>query len=350
MIELTNDGLTFKFPEIHPEATLRVVFQRTLRIPDDGRDYPLPPGFGAFPLRHVDDFASKLDKKQLLRGGVMLPMYQSEAMWLQFHANFDPERGANYPFALKIAAGKIDAVSGEPWKDKLRSGRKQDYVVIPGQPWLDGYAVEEGVIRQFVAMPLGSGYSAEEQLTGEAEFGGVQLMAIPMKREAYERLFPKRVRTTGMARAAVHLDACQDECFAAAAAPAAAPMALAPGGRMRQEIYKDPFKAEDWAADAKSRCFVHLVNSLAWRTVTGAEPPATPISAQQYASAGLPWFDYYDDGREALPGSKTLDKLKSVAEMAKKKKEIALPDNTSVAADKIVKLRLGLGKDQVREF
>lgn len=27
-----------------------VTLQRTLRIPDDGSDYPLPPGLGAFPV------------------------------------------------------------------------------------------------------------------------------------------------------------------------------------------------------------------------------------------------------------------------------------------------------------
>jgi hypothetical protein len=43
--------------------------------------------------------------------------------------------------------------------------------VAPKHPWLDGYCVEKGVIRQFVAIPLGEGYSLEEQLTGEAEFG-----------------------------------------------------------------------------------------------------------------------------------------------------------------------------------
>lgn len=34
-----------------------IVFQRTLRIPDDGTVYPLPPGLGAFPIRRVRDFA-----------------------------------------------------------------------------------------------------------------------------------------------------------------------------------------------------------------------------------------------------------------------------------------------------
>jgi hypothetical protein len=30
-----------------------VAFQRTLRIPDDGHGYPLPPGLGRFPIFKV---------------------------------------------------------------------------------------------------------------------------------------------------------------------------------------------------------------------------------------------------------------------------------------------------------
>ena len=44
MIALENHSLLFQFPEVHEGAVLRVDFQRTLRIPDDDRDYPLPPG------------------------------------------------------------------------------------------------------------------------------------------------------------------------------------------------------------------------------------------------------------------------------------------------------------------
>jgi hypothetical protein len=40
-------------------------------------------------------------------------------------------------------------------------------MVSPEQPWLDGFAIEKGVIRQFVAIPLGNGYSVEEQVTGD---------------------------------------------------------------------------------------------------------------------------------------------------------------------------------------
>jgi hypothetical protein len=133
MSGLTHDQLVIKCPDVHPKAKLTVGFQRTLRIPDDGHDYPLPPSLGHFPLRHVDDFATRLPALWSKHGGLMLPMYQSEAMWV----NLD----GHYPFALKIATGKITAVTGEDWVDGLHRD-PQDYMPTPDQPWLDGYCVE----------------------------------------------------------------------------------------------------------------------------------------------------------------------------------------------------------------
>jgi hypothetical protein len=36
-------------------------------------------------MKHVDDFAEKVPSPWLEHGGVMLPMYQSEALWLSFN-------------------------------------------------------------------------------------------------------------------------------------------------------------------------------------------------------------------------------------------------------------------------
>jgi len=170
MIELKNNSLQFSFPDVHPEARLTIDFQRTLRIPDDGNDYPLPPGLGRFPIKHVDNYAEKVPSLWIEHGGVMLPMYQSEALWLNFLSVFLRDYRTSYPFAIKVATGKINAVTGENWSDGLQND-PQDYMVSSKQHWLDGYCFEKGFIRQFVAMPLGSGYSAEEQITGEAEYG-----------------------------------------------------------------------------------------------------------------------------------------------------------------------------------
>ena len=159
-------------------TTLQIEFQRTLRIPDDGKIYPLPAGFGRFPLQHVDDYKDTVPTQWIERGGVLMPMYQSEALWINFRTD--------YPFAVKVAAGKINAVTGELWQTELQAD-PQNYLVLPEQPWLDGFAVRKGVIRQFVAMPLGAGYSAEEQITGKEDTGGIQLQVFPLRAEAYFR-------------------------------------------------------------------------------------------------------------------------------------------------------------------
>lgn len=328
MIELRDNALVISFPEVHREAAMGIDFQRTLRLPDDGKTYPLPAGLGRFPLRHVDDFAGRVRPAWIEHGGILLPMYQAEALWLNFTASND------YPFAVRVGTGKIDAATGEPWRDAL-ARKPQNYLVIPHQPWLDGYCVEKGVIRQFVAMPLGRGYTAEEQLTGEAEVGGIQIVVYPMKREAYERHASARVQLRSG--------------FAGMALMAGAAMGLAPGGRMRQEIYRDRYDFDDWDLERRARCFVHIANSVTWRVITGDEPPTKPVTAEQYREAGVPWFDYYAEGEAAVDGSGLLRKLKSVFDLGKEKGESPLPDNESVTVDSVVELRKGLKAGQVRE-
>ena len=319
MITLESDRLTFRFPEVHPDAACSIDFQRTLRIPDDASDYPLPPGLGSFPLRHVDDYADHLPAAWQHRGGVLLPMHQAEAMWLSFDCDSD------YPFAIKVATGKICAVTGDAWAERLNRD-PQDYLVVPEQPWLDGYCVEKGVIRQFVAMPLGAGYTVEEQLTGAAEHGGLQIIAFPMKRERYEQ----------MQRESEELRVECDYNVAYAPAPESS-MGLAPGGRMRQEIYDDPYGLDAWDQRHASRCFVSIVNSRQWQAITGERPPNQPPTAAHYAESGLPWFDYYRD-LEPVEATDTLQGVSSIAALGAQKGETPLPENKTIAVDNVVTL------------
>src|SRR5690349_14850196 len=153
---------------------LAVTFERTLRIPDDGRTYPLPPSLGHFPVRRVEDHRDRVPAAWREHGGVFIPMYQREAMWLNFHA-------AHWrPNALKVAVGKVNALSGERYHPRLTTAA-QDYLVTPPQPWLDGINAGAGFIRQFVAMPLGSGTTVEGQITGEETHGGLQLVCFEPK-------------------------------------------------------------------------------------------------------------------------------------------------------------------------
>lgn len=105
-------------------------------------------------------------------------------MWIAFRSK--------QRFAVKIYVGGVNAVSGEPAREtevtmmrrlKLMQENKnvQDYVVTPKQLWLDGIVSSDGKVRQFVAMPLGSGYTVESQITGEELVGGLQFEVVPAK-------------------------------------------------------------------------------------------------------------------------------------------------------------------------
>ncbi|MCG5549424.1 hypothetical protein [Halorhodospira halochloris] len=315
MIELSDNELMFRFPEIHQEAHLTVNFQRTLRIPDDQRDYPLPPGLGRFPLFHVDDYAANLPATWSRRGGVFLPMHQTEAMWISFDGD--------YPFAVKVATGKMNAVSGEAWTEPLM-GEPQDYLVVPEQPWLDGYNVGHGRIRQFVAAPLGQGDTVEEQLTGEAVHGGIQIMAYPMKADHFEHFFSKRDRFWD-----------EEICLEACAAP---DMGLAAGGLMRQRIHEDPFGLQSWEQATASRCFVHILNSRHFQQVTGYAAPQEPPSAERYSLAGLPWFELQDDDFAALEGAPPLQQVESLKRRRVREGRSPLEDSATINPNQIVGL------------
>lgn len=324
MPTLENDRLVFRFPHIEENASFSIDFQRTLRIPDSDETYSLPPGLGSFPLRHVEDHAERLPAATTDRGGVILPMWQAEAMWLNFH-NDGPDWDLDFPVAIKIAAGKINAVTGEGWRTGLHRA-PQDYVVSPEQPWLDGFAIEKGVIRQFVAMPLGDGYSVEEQLTGEAEWGGLQISVVPLKAniwQAKRRAWKKEQRSLRVHAAGTMMESMVCHSMAA-------PMALAAGGRMRQVIHPDPFKIEDWDIAAADRVFVTLQHAKDWKAITGEAALNEPPTAKAYSDAGLPWFEYYGKDQTALPGGVKFDGVKSVANLFKKMTGATLPNSQDV--------------------
>ena len=283
---------------------VRVSFQRTLRIPEQGIHW-LPPGLGSFPLRRVEDYPATVPAAWLGRGGVMLPVYQREAMWL----NFDSDE----PAALQVGVGKVCAVSGEPWTEKL-ANHPQNYVALPEQPWLDGINAGEGFIRQFVAVPLGSGATVEGQVTGVEEHGGVQLRALGLGEKALAR-WQEEQRERELKRRTHALS----DSFAAMAMPCmAAPppdMGLGAGGRMRQEIYADERKKGGYDPDRSWRVFVHLCSAAQWTAITGEAAPATPVDREAYVRAGLPWFDYYDADATDVPAPEVLAGVKTVGEV-----------------------------------
>ncbi|WP_407688538.1 hypothetical protein [Mycobacterium sp. HUMS_1102779] len=274
-------------------GSVTVNFQRTLRIPETGL-HPLPPGLGRFPLRRVTDYPDTAPAEWLSRGGVMLPIYQREAVWLSFHAS--------EPAALQVGVGKVCAVSGLPWIEHLVKD-PQNYVALPQQPWLDGINSGDGFIRQFVAVPMGSGATVEGQVTGQETHGGVQLRAVGLTEQALAEWHAAQALRT----------ACCEGLTDGGPLPApSASMGLGAGGRMRQEVYSDHRPLADYDEDDARRVFVHLCSAAQWTAITGEVPPSTPVDRDAYVDAGLPWFDYYDADAQDLAPSKILSNVKSV--------------------------------------
>ncbi len=253
MILIENKQLVFSFPEVHPSAAMRVAFQRTRRSRDDRKGDVLPNATDRCPLYHVDDFAGKISAAWLEHGGVMLPMAQSEALRLTFNSAYIEDSGSAYPFAVLVAAGKINAVTGQRWENTL-SRHPQNYLVIPEQRKLDGYCSGPGIVRQFVAAPMGSGQTVEEQITGQSVYGGLQIMVFPMKSAAFIRRFPIRNKTR----------------YNMVGEPSPAyGMGLAPGRRKKQKHAQDPYDLTDWDTTHTSRCFVHIADAGEWEKSSG---------------------------------------------------------------------------------
>lgn len=123
--------------------------ERTPRMPDDNKLHQLPASLGSYDLFSVEAYADRLPNNIRDTGGVFFPMWQREAMWLDFEST-------GYKCAVRVFMGHVNTISGltmEETADDESSERKQDYIVIPGQQWLDGICVAPGIVRQFVAMP-----------------------------------------------------------------------------------------------------------------------------------------------------------------------------------------------------
>jgi hypothetical protein len=295
-----------------------VTFQRTLRIPDDGREYPLPPGLGRLPVLNVADYP-RVPPEWRSRGGAFIPMYQREALWLGFH-------GAHWkPNAVKIAIGGFNAVSGERDEPRLRSD-PQDYLVCPMQPWLDGINSGAKSVRQFVAMPLGAGYSVEASLAGAEARGGIQITVFEPRPGRFADQ-PPPVRDSGRMQAP--------------AKTANAAMGLGAGGVLRQKIYPDPYGIDAWDQRNYGQAFVHIVNSAQFADITGAAPPPTPIDAQAYTKHGLPWFDLYDESASDLAPSPALAGAKTIAERDAERDVRVAEGSFEVPADQIEPLHRG---------
>lgn len=306
-----------------------ITLHRTVRLPEDGKSHSLPPSFGRFPMKRIEDYKDRVPEAWRDHGGVFFPMYEREAMWLGFSGPTS---------AVKVATGKVNAVSGGMWSQELQpptgvDGKdpEQDYMVAPTpQPWLDGFNIGGGQIRQFVAMAMGKGYTVEAQVTGKEDVGGIQILVVPSKPGAIKvptrRSFYESCSDEGLESCAPVLCAAPEGLLGgnlegmtrgvrslSAVQRKGAQMGLAQGGRMNQTVYADPHGIDVWDQTNAERIFVHIVDATLWETITGEKCPECPIPASAYKGA----YFTYDNGNPSVQGSGTLANVKPVSQKDK---------------------------------
>ncbi|KAF3407965.1 hypothetical protein DPV78_000617 [Talaromyces pinophilus] len=181
--------------ELVIDNSLKIKFHRTVRMPDDGRMHHLPGSLGLFPLYNASAYLSRVPDTVRESGGVFMPIWSREALWMSFDSD-------TRNFALRVYVGRVNAVTGRTMdEDKILNqslNTTQDYVVVPGQQWLDGIHVQEGAVRQFVAMPMGSGYTTEGQKTGQERYGGIQIEVIPEYQRNLRKWLPGNLSASAM--------------------------------------------------------------------------------------------------------------------------------------------------------
>ncbi|WP_279107548.1 hypothetical protein [Gordonia paraffinivorans] len=315
-VTVTERSLDFAFPELHADARLRINVMRTLRVPDDDTTYGLPPGMGTFELRTAADTWSRAHG--WTPTDVVLPMWQAEAAWFSFHCPSD------YPFLVRISVGGVNAVTGEDFAEEI-DFFGEDYFEVPEQPWLDGFRVDATTVRQFVAMPLGRGYTAAEQLTGDDD-GSIRIEVTPLRADVWEERVAARhdIATPRMPAGAV-FDGLL--CEGVPDPDAATGMGLGAGGTITQSIATPVEPRGNWDTTATSRSTLRIVNSADWEALTGTRPHHEPPTIAEYVEHGYPWFEWYDDSL-ARQGDSKFSSIKTVKEIGAEKGESPLPDNT----------------------
>ena len=314
---------------------LRLNFQRTCRVPE-GQTNSLPAGLGSFPVFKVSDFRTGTPK-EWNDEGFFMPMYRQEAMWMNFARGY-----MQNPKALIVGAGNINAVTGKPFAKKSKSSKRkseskldikleevQNYLVIPPQPWLDGWKAEDNKIYQFVAAEMGSGETVEGQITGEEVVGGIQLIVYDPK-EGQKLIHATRPHEYIIGGSWDSLwDSPMKEMLFCASFRGAMPtkafasvqsMGLGRGGEIEQKIYPDSYGLEVWNEKPTAVDVIYLVSSEDFKQVTGYNAPPTPVTYEKYQQYGLPWFELHDKKHKDTKGSDIFEKLKPVGEGKAKKK------------------------------
>ena len=97
-----------------------------------------------------------------------------------------------------------------------------------------------------------------------------------------------------------------------------APMGIAAGGKLVQDIYADTNPKHIWNKSNIRLVNIHILNSFTFEEVTHIVPPPTPITANMYNDLKLPVFLLEEELNDRVDGGNSLKGIQSVSAMDKK--------------------------------
>ena len=106
-------------------------------------------------------------------------------------------------------------------------------------------------------------------------------------------------------------------------------MSIAAGGKISQVIHADQ-NGDEWLSDRTTVFNVQVLNSKAYKAVTGQRPPFKPLSARTYKKHGFPFFAVYEEP-SGISGD--FDTVNSVAEIDGIKEEGVELDVVQLGSD-----------------
>jgi hypothetical protein len=301
---------------------MTVAVHRTVRVPE-GESAParLPPSLGIMELHSVGDYREHCPKSWE-DNAVFVVMHDVEACWLSFS-----QGTVN---AAIIGAGGVNALTGEDLTAKLA---KDNYLVAPPQPWLDGWKDKSGSVYQFVATSYegGTGKTVAEQLIGtKSKSGGIGIAVFEPKDRSKVMPMPRpggtwlgsdqEQKTSG----GIVLEACSfgfsndTKGTMRGASRGFGELGVGKGGKIEQKVYPDPHGLEVWKTEPTAVRAIYIVNAKAWAEITGKPVPPSPVTSSGYKGA---YYGMQDKCMADNAGSSKFEKLQD-----------AVPANTGVGS------------------
>ena len=130
----------------------KIDIHKTDKITIDEQNHVLPPSRGVFSEYKVADYFCP---DEWSKDGIFIAIEENMPLWFDFRGNDE--------CACIPSVQRLNPITGEPanLEDGLKKEPSQNYLVLPAQKWLDGYA-KDGKVYQFVVTKAGAGLAVNE--------------------------------------------------------------------------------------------------------------------------------------------------------------------------------------------